>query len=247
MSIKIVTTSWDDGYRESMDIAKMLERHKLRGTFYVPVNAIRGGKVETIDPGEMFLSEDELRKISEDFEIGGHGVAHPFLTEVSKREAEEEINDSKKILEDILGKKIHGFAYPGGKFNEEIVNMIRRAGYSYARAAGREKLNFSDRYRVPVTIFCYNSLIRKAKFSLFAPFSKVYAFGGDWATSILKAFENVKKRGGTLHIAEHPNRMRNAKFRKKIEKVFSKISGHPDVEYLTNKEAVERVLGGGSK
>ncbi len=215
----------------------------MEGTFYVPVNALEGKEVRTLDQNENFLSKEQLRDINEDFEIGGHGVAHYFLTDVTEGVARKEIKESKEYLEDLLNEEIAGFAYPGGHFNDRVVEIVERSGYSYARTVGNGSLEFSERYKVPVTIFCYNNLVRRLKFSLFAPFSGVYAFGGDWAKSVLKSFETLKEEGGVLHIAEHPKRLRSSRFRKKLEEVFSRISGHSDIEYLTNGETVERVLG----
>lgn len=243
MSLKIVTTSWDDGYKESEDIADLLSEYGLQGTFYVPVNAVKEKEIEDANPGTGLLNVEQLRGISENFEVGGHGITHRYLTEMTAERAEEEISGSKKQLEEIIDQEIHGFAYPAGKFNDKILNIVREVGYSYARTVGDGKLNFSQRYEVSVTLFCYDSLVRKVKFSLLAPFSEVYAFGGKWTDSVLKAFEKVKEEGGVLHIAEHPYRLRKEGYKEKLEMVFSKISGHPDINYLDNNSTVERVLG----
>lgn len=245
--MKIITTSWDDGHKESKIMAELLYKYNLQGTFYVPSNALVGKKVEIMSPDEKFLSKKELQVISKDFEVGAHGVTHRFLNDVSKEEAKKEIEWSKKTLENMIEKEIHGFAYPGGKFNEKIIELVKNANYSYARTVGGGKLDFSERFKVPTTLFCYNNLIRRIKFSFLAPFSEVFAFGGDWIKSVLKAFENLKQSGGVLHIAEHPKSLRNSKFRENIEKVFSQISNHPDIEYLNNKETVEKVLGAFAK
>lgn len=241
--MKIVTTSWDDGFKESIEIAEMLKDYNIQGTFYVPVNPVIGRKTKGFSKDENFLSEKEIERLNKEFEIGAHGMAHHFLTEVSPKVANKEIKGSKKWLENLLNEEINGFAYPAGKFNEEIIRMVEKAGYSYARTVGNGEINFyNNRYRVPVSIFCYNSIIRRLKFTILAPFSKVYAFGGDWVKSAIKAFRNLEKEGGVLHIAEHPNRIKDPKFKKKMEKVFSKISNHSEVDYLTNEQTVIKVL-----
>lgn len=233
----VITTSWDDGHKESLRIAKLLKNYGLKGTFYVPVNAVLGRKVEMVSSEGPFLSKSEFKILAKDFEIGGHGVTHQYLTGLTLPEIRKEIRESKEILEKISGQKIHGFAYPGGDFNRKIVDEVKKAGYVYARTIEEGRLKFRDRFRVPVTIFCQNELLyRTIGFTLRAPFSDVFAVGGDWGRCVLKAYKTIKEKGGILHIAGHPNEFRNRNFQKKIEKILSKIGNDQNIEYLTNFE-----------
>ena len=38
--MRIVTTSWDDGHRSDMKIAKLLCERAIAGTFYIPGNEV---------------------------------------------------------------------------------------------------------------------------------------------------------------------------------------------------------------
>jgi peptidoglycan/xylan/chitin deacetylase (PgdA/CDA1 family) len=66
-------------------------------------------------------------------EIGAHTVNHPILASVSAAEAWREISESKRDLEQTLGRAVTLFAYPNGKpgkdYAVEHVRMVREAGY----------------------------------------------------------------------------------------------------------------------
>ena len=72
------------------------------------------------------------------FQIGSHTVNHLKLTDISDDELETQLNDSKKMIEEITGKPCIWFAYPYGLFNNKIVEAVKKAGYKYARTCKRE-------------------------------------------------------------------------------------------------------------
>ena len=92
---------------------------------------------------ERYVSWDEIREMAaHGISIGSHTKTHRPLTDVSEVEAREEIIGSKKILEDTLGMDIDLFSYPLGAFNDEILNIVRRAGYVCACATNPPKKYF---------------------------------------------------------------------------------------------------------
>jgi glycosyltransferase involved in cell wall biosynthesis/peptidoglycan/xylan/chitin deacetylase (PgdA/CDA1 family) len=70
------------------------------------------------------------------FDIGAHTVHHPILNECTRAQARAEIGDSKDELEAIIGGRVHSFAYPNGRPNEdygrEHVAMVKALGYTSA-------------------------------------------------------------------------------------------------------------------
>lgn len=64
--------------------------------------------------------------------IGAHTVNHPDLTILSSERKRREIIDSKKQLEDLLGREINYFSYPFGRFDRESIEIVREAGYTAA-------------------------------------------------------------------------------------------------------------------
>ena len=62
-------------------------------------------------------------------DIGSHTLTHPRLTQLSPREAKEEINASRKKLEDLFGRPIQHFCYPYGDWNEAVRDLVAAADY----------------------------------------------------------------------------------------------------------------------
>ena len=122
----IVTTSWDDGHKLDLKLAKILKKYEIRGTFYIsPKN--REFREEDL------LSDEEILKLNRDFESGAHTMTHPILTKISEREAFKEIIESKKYLENLTKKKIECFCYTGGAYNNKIKELVKRTGFIGAR------------------------------------------------------------------------------------------------------------------
>ncbi|MEW6608824.1 MAG: polysaccharide deacetylase family protein [bacterium] len=81
---------------------------------------------------KYMLSWDEVKKM-EGMSFGGHTVTHCNLPHCSYEYAREEIEGSKKILEEKIGKPINLFSYPNGTieahFNEENKKLVKEAGF----------------------------------------------------------------------------------------------------------------------
>ena len=133
----IITTSWDDGHKLDIKLANLLKKYGIRGTFYISPKNREFRK-------EDLLSDEEIKKIEKDFEIGAHSMTHPGLTKISETDAFNEIINSKKYLEKLLRKEIQSFCYPGGKYNEKIMDLVRKSGFTYSRTMNRFDFNPSQ-------------------------------------------------------------------------------------------------------
>lgn len=116
--IKIIT-SWDDGSKYDIKLARLLKKYGLPGIFYIP------------DCCE--LSEEQILELSRDFEIGGHTVNHLELPQLQPELQEVEIENNKIWLESFLHSPLRTFAYPSGKYNPASIEAVKKAGYSEAR------------------------------------------------------------------------------------------------------------------
>lgn len=98
------------------------------------------------------LSWVELREMHEKgIEIGSHTCTHARLTLASLGELRNELALSKSRIESMLSESVFSFCYPYGRaedFNEEIVGLVRDAGYKTAVTAYHDPTEPVDFYRL---------------------------------------------------------------------------------------------------
>jgi len=82
------------------------------------------------------LGRREIREMADaGISFGAHTVSHPILSRISPDEARREIRDSRRMIEEMSGRKAQGFCYPNGEegdFSPEIEGMVKEAGFAYA-------------------------------------------------------------------------------------------------------------------
>ncbi len=143
----IFTFSVDDGHPSDMKMANLLSRHGMPATFYIPI---------VNDEGQKVLSPSLIRELGQEYEIGSHTFSHCFLNAVDVNQANLQIAGGKTMLESVLGRRVAGFCYPGGKFREEHVALVRSAGFGYARTTMNLCFDAgTDRYRMPTSCQFY--------------------------------------------------------------------------------------------
>ena len=98
------------------------------------------------------LSINEIQSLINHVSIGSHTRFHPILTCSNNSECEDEINTSKYHIENISNNTCNHFCYPNGDYNEEIVRIVKKAGYNSARTTdvGWNDIN-SDPFKLKIT------------------------------------------------------------------------------------------------
>lgn len=230
----IVTTSWDDGHKLDLKLAKLLKKYGIKGTFYIaPSN-------REWDEKDL-LSNSEIKHLSQDFEIGAHTLTHPAMTKINYDEAEQEVLESKEYLEKLTGKRIVSFCYPRGKHNPAIQEMIQQAGFTSARTVERHSFTFPDnRFVCDTTIHTYkhySDIFKIARFSRWNPL--VFMENMNWECLAKRMFDRVMEKGGLYHLWGHSWEIDKNKDWNRLKNVFLYIGGRSGVRYLENKEVIE--------
>ncbi len=76
------------------------------------------------------LSADDVRQLAQlGFDIGSHGMSHRFFTTLRDDELRAELGDSRKRLEDCIGKPVRWLSLPGGRGNRRVVCLAAELGY----------------------------------------------------------------------------------------------------------------------
>jgi len=198
-----LTTSWDDGHPRDLRIAELLAKFSLSGTFYVPLENSR----RVMAPGE-------IRELSGGFEVGAHTVHHAVLTQLGASEAETEIADSRKRLQEITGKSCDTFCFPRGRFQWTHLDMVRRAGFRGARTVELLSTRLPSRYMgialLPTTVqintYSWTAYARNCLKQLRAQnmlhFFR-YARSRNWVETARPLLRRVAERGGVFHLWGH--------------------------------------------
>lgn len=227
----VVTTSWDDGHKLDVRLADLLRKYQLPGTFYVSPQ-------DREFPPEQLLTAAEVREIGRDFEIGAHTMTHPRLHQVPDAVARQEIVDSKHYLERLLKKAVKSFCYPGGNYEARHVDMVREAGFSYARTVRRHSYDLKGSLlEGNTTVNAYNhyqDLWKIAKFAKFNPLKTLHYF--QWDNLAKAMFDKVCAEGGIYHLWGHSWEIDAHKDWDKLEDVLRYISKRRGVQYVTNAE-----------
>ena len=123
---KPIILTFDDGYRDFYtDAYPLLKKYNMKATIYV---------ISQFLNRPNYLTIDQLKELAASplITVGGHTQHHVSLPNVSLNEAKIEIFGSKTDLEKLLGIKINQFAYPYGRFNTAVEELVKEAGFQTA-------------------------------------------------------------------------------------------------------------------
>jgi len=142
---KPICITFDDGWRSQLLAVPALRRYRLKAAFLLfPERGIE-------DPYGDYLRWSEVRELADDpnFEIGAHSMTHPWdrtnnlvtwmngpVPGRGMVEVHHEIEDSKHVLEQALGRPVTVFAWPMGWYNDALLSIAREAGYQGVLAVG---------------------------------------------------------------------------------------------------------------
>ncbi len=126
---KAVVLTFDDGWVSQYNYAvPILEKYKFTATFFVITDYVN-------NKYKAYMSWDNLKDlVKNNFEIASHTESHPILTKLDFKKLANELNGSKKILEDKLSVKVMTLAYPDYAQNQTVRDAAKLAGYVGSRA-----------------------------------------------------------------------------------------------------------------
>ncbi len=64
--------------------------------------------------------------------FGSHSLTHVQLTRCNNTRLQAEVVDSKKIIEDHMGREVKHFCYPFGNHDQRVEDAVRGADYDSA-------------------------------------------------------------------------------------------------------------------
>ena len=140
---KAVTLSYDDGITPDLRLADILDRHGLKCTFNV--NAGYLGAPMTRIPGRRLIAEELSALAARGHEIAAHGYKHKWMTALPSPQVLYEAVRDRTELEAILHRPVTGLAYAMGDYDNRVIELLRKAGVSYART-----VHSTHSFRTPI-------------------------------------------------------------------------------------------------
>ena len=123
-AIAVLTTSWDDGTPEDLELGRLLARYGFRATFYA-----------TTGPGGSRTIEDsDLRElVALGHELGNHGRSHHPFTDLSATEMIDEVAWGEHEI-GRFAESASVVAPPRGRLTRAIVDTLNGRGLAVRSA-----------------------------------------------------------------------------------------------------------------
>ena len=141
--MKAVTLSYDDGVRDDIRFAEILNAHGMKGTFNI--NSASIGR-----EGKLTAEEIDKYLLSCGHEVAVHGEFHMAPGIVTPAQCMTDVLNCRKSLEDTFGRIIRGMAYPdsgitkmhNGNDYEKIRTYLEGMGIVYSRTLSGDNDSF---------------------------------------------------------------------------------------------------------
>ena len=125
--------TFDDGHRSSIEMAEAMLAAGVHGTFFLTK--------EYCEKRPDFLQADEIKSLAaQGVDFGTHGTTHRPLGDLAPDEVEIELKDSRRWLEDLLGRGVDTMSLPAGRGGAHVLEAAYRNGYRLV-ANSRERNN----------------------------------------------------------------------------------------------------------
>lgn len=144
--------SFDDGFKNVFqNVIDFFLKDKIPCMFFIPtsfIDNLRG------DSGQVFFNKNDIqiefmswndckKLISEKiFDIGSHSINHNLISKLSYKDALNEIENSKKIIEKKLNRRCNHFAPPVGNYSiPRDLEIIKKTNYKTLSTTLRGKMD----------------------------------------------------------------------------------------------------------
>lgn len=121
--------AWDNEQTE--ELLRILEKNNVHATFFMT-----GGFVER-------YPEDVKCIYDAGHEIGNHSMNHKNMSQLSKAQQKEEINEVHELVKEITGAEMKLFRPPYGDYDNTLIDTVNECGY-YAIQWDVDSLDWKD-------------------------------------------------------------------------------------------------------
>ena len=128
---KPVIITFDDGYRDNYIHAfPILQSFNFKATVFLVIDFI---ELEGQSRKDLYLSWHEIKEMQQyGIEFQSHGMSHEPMDSLSVKKIKQELIKSKEKLEQHLRQPVRFYSYPFGRYNSEIKQLTKEAGFAGA-------------------------------------------------------------------------------------------------------------------
>lgn len=124
MPEKPMLLTFDDGHWDFATVVlPILKKYQVKATQYV---------IPGFTGGSDFMTENQVWNVvaSGLVDVGAHTVHHISLAGRSLHEVQDEVTESKRMLENTYHMQVVSFAYPNGSFDNQAADVVKKAGFT---------------------------------------------------------------------------------------------------------------------
>lgn len=226
---KYLTFSYDDGITQDKRLVKIFNKYGIKATFNL--NSELLGKPGYLRRENMWIAHnkvepEEVVELYRGHEIASHTLTHPFLPELDDEDIVYQIEEDRRNLENLVKQEVVGFAYPGGGIggvntNDHIIDLIKE----------KSKIRYA---RTTICNHCFDvqeDLLEFHPTVYHLDFEKMMKLGEEF----IKLKSEEKK---IFYIWGHSYELDYHDSWAELEKFCEMMSGHDDICYVTNREAL---------
>lgn len=137
---KPIVLTFDDGYGGHYEyVYDLIKKYNYPAVFSIYIDGVGKDAIPNAERRprgpRTHVSWEQLQEMKTNplVEIVSHSVTHPLdMRKLTDEQLQQELKESKQVLESKLGIPIDYFTYPVGKNDDRVRRLVREAGYKAA-------------------------------------------------------------------------------------------------------------------
>jgi len=132
---KQIVLSFDDGFDDLYEqVFPLLTQNHIPAIIYLVTDRTENNwkSRKALRPLKLLSPERICEMSRHGIMFGSHTRTHENLTQCTDDQLLNEVVNSKKIIEDMLGLEVKHFCYPYGSVNQHVAETVKQAGYKTA-------------------------------------------------------------------------------------------------------------------